>query len=229
MKGVATRYPRVDPGAARLVNLEGRINLCRERHQGAAPLHTNPTSCSGSPPSSRTSRAACRSRVALDAQNRANFERGRDFYHLRQGQMNLVVRALPRPQLGREACRRDREPGARQRLSRLPARMAGRGLAAPALPQLSLRRARGDARPPARRSSLDLELYLAWRASGPADRNAGRAALRRQAHRTAVSPQDGLEATQVRGQRSGTRRGRAAVQVVSGRRRRYHFPEHKDG
>jgi len=35
MKGVAARYPRVDPGAARLVNLEGRINLCRARNQEA--------------------------------------------------------------------------------------------------------------------------------------------------------------------------------------------------
>ena len=38
MKGVATRYPRVDPGAARLVNLEGRINLCRTRNHEAEPL-----------------------------------------------------------------------------------------------------------------------------------------------------------------------------------------------
>jgi sulfur-oxidizing protein SoxA len=38
MKGVATRYPRIDPGAARLVNLGGRINLCRERNQASKPL-----------------------------------------------------------------------------------------------------------------------------------------------------------------------------------------------
>src|SRR5688500_12479748 len=38
MKGVATRYPALDPGARRLVNLEGRIMQCRERNQQAAPL-----------------------------------------------------------------------------------------------------------------------------------------------------------------------------------------------
>src|SRR5262245_11474915 len=38
MKGAATRYPRVDPGAGRLVNLEGRINLCRTRNQQSAPF-----------------------------------------------------------------------------------------------------------------------------------------------------------------------------------------------
>src|SRR5262245_45772098 len=38
MKGVAARYPVFDPGAARLVNVEERINLCRVRHQQADPL-----------------------------------------------------------------------------------------------------------------------------------------------------------------------------------------------
>src|SRR3954466_4149513 len=32
MKAVATHYPRIDPAASQLVNLSGRINLCRERH-----------------------------------------------------------------------------------------------------------------------------------------------------------------------------------------------------
>src|SRR5262245_27578278 len=89
MKGVAARYPRVDPGAARLVNLEGRINLCRVRNQGAEPLAYESDELIG-----LTSYVAYQSRgmpvsVALDLQNRKNFERGRDFYHLRQGQMNL--------------------------------------------------------------------------------------------------------------------------------------------
>jgi L-cysteine S-thiosulfotransferase len=38
MKGVAARYPRIDAGAARLVNVEERVNLCRERHQNAPRL-----------------------------------------------------------------------------------------------------------------------------------------------------------------------------------------------
>src|SRR5688572_8722610 len=35
MKGVATRYPRIDPGTARLVNVAGRVNLCRAGNQDA--------------------------------------------------------------------------------------------------------------------------------------------------------------------------------------------------
>ena len=39
MQGVATRYPRIDAGSARLINLEGRIQQCRERRQQAEPFN----------------------------------------------------------------------------------------------------------------------------------------------------------------------------------------------
>ncbi|KMO34880.1 cytochrome C [Methylobacterium variabile] len=38
MRGVAARYPAWDEAAGRPVDLEGRINLCRTRHQAATPL-----------------------------------------------------------------------------------------------------------------------------------------------------------------------------------------------
>ena len=38
MKGIAVRYPAFDPALGRPVNLPQRINLCRARHQQAAPL-----------------------------------------------------------------------------------------------------------------------------------------------------------------------------------------------
>ena len=38
MKGTAVRYPSFDPALGRPVNLPQRINLCRARHQQAAPL-----------------------------------------------------------------------------------------------------------------------------------------------------------------------------------------------
>lgn len=38
MRGVAARYPAFDAASARPVDLAGRINLCRTRHQQAAPL-----------------------------------------------------------------------------------------------------------------------------------------------------------------------------------------------
>jgi sulfur-oxidizing protein SoxA len=90
MRGVATRYPRVDPGAARLVNLEDRINLCRERNQQATPLeHESGELLALSAYVAHQSRGMPAA-VKLDVQNRGNFERGRELYHRRIGQMNLA-------------------------------------------------------------------------------------------------------------------------------------------
>jgi len=89
MKGAAVRYPAIDPGTARLVNLESRINLCRRRHQDAEPLKYESEELLA-----LTAYVAHQSRgmpvnVAIDGQNRRNFEHGRDLYYRRQGQMNL--------------------------------------------------------------------------------------------------------------------------------------------
>lgn len=90
MKGAAARHPRIDPGAARLVNLEGRINLCRTRNQERAPLAYESDELL-----SLTAFVAHQSRgmpvaVELDAQNQRHFERGQALYHRRLGQMNLA-------------------------------------------------------------------------------------------------------------------------------------------
>ena len=165
MKGVATRYPRIDPGAARLVNLEGRINLCRARHQEAPPLEYESDELLG-----LTAYVAMQSRgmpvaVTIDPQNRRNFERGRDFYQLRQGQMNLSC----------EQCH-DRNWGGKLGAETLS---QGHGNAYPiyrlewqAMGSLHRRfrsclyGVRAELLPQGSPEFLDLELYLAWRATG---------------------------------------------------------------
>jgi sulfur-oxidizing protein SoxA len=90
MKGVATRYPRVDPGAARLVNLADRINLCRERKQAAQPLpHESQDLLALTAYVTYQSRGMPMN-VTLDPQNARDFERGRERYYRRIGQMNLA-------------------------------------------------------------------------------------------------------------------------------------------
>ena len=89
MKGVATHYPRVDPGAAQLVNLAGRVNLCRERHQRAEPLASESDAMLA-----LTAYITYQSRgmpmsVTIDSQNGRFFERARARYYGRLGQMNL--------------------------------------------------------------------------------------------------------------------------------------------
>lgn len=38
MRGVATRYPQIDKRSGRLIDLQERINLCRQEQQSAAPF-----------------------------------------------------------------------------------------------------------------------------------------------------------------------------------------------
>jgi sulfur-oxidizing protein SoxA len=165
MKGVAARYPKIDPGAARLLNLEGRINRCRERRQEAPPLAYESDELLG-----LTAFVAHQSRgmpvaVTLDSQNRANFERGRDFYHLRQGQMNLSCsRCHDRNWGGKLAAETvSQGHGTGYPVYRFEWQGAG-----------SLHRRfrsclfgiRAEPLAPGSPELVDLELYLAWRAGG---------------------------------------------------------------
>jgi sulfur-oxidizing protein SoxA len=165
MKGVAAGYPKVDPGAARLVDLEGRINLCRERRQQAKPLTQESDALLA-----LTAYIAHQSRgvplaVTVDWQNRADFERGRELYHRRIGQMNLACTHCHDRNWGRNL--------GPETISQ------GHGNAFPAyrLEWQSLgslqRRIRAcynglRAEMPSygAQELLDLELYLAWRAGG---------------------------------------------------------------
>lgn len=90
MKGVATRYPMVDAATKSVSSLEGRINQCRAKHQGAAPLAYESAELLG-----LTAFVAFQSRgmsrqVTIDETNRAVFERGAALYQQRMGQMNLA-------------------------------------------------------------------------------------------------------------------------------------------
>jgi sulfur-oxidizing protein SoxA len=165
MKGVATRYPRVDPEAGRLVNLEGRINLCREKNQQAAPLaHESGELLALTAYVAHQSRGMP-AQAALDAQSMKDFERGRALYHARIGQMNLACAHCHDRNWGRKL--------AAETISQ------GHGNAYPAyrlewqsVGSLARRiRAcyfglRAEMPPFGAQDLLDLELYLAWRGSG---------------------------------------------------------------
>ena len=89
MKGVATRYPRIDPGAARLVNVAGRINLCRESNQGRPPLALESEDLLALTAYVTHQSRGLPMNVAIDTQNNRDFERGRGLYYRRVGQFNL--------------------------------------------------------------------------------------------------------------------------------------------
>jgi sulfur-oxidizing protein SoxA len=91
MAGVSARYPAVDTSTGRLLNIEGRINACRERHQKSAPLAYESNELLA-----LTAFLALQSRgrsvaVATEAPAAAAaLELGRRFWSERQGQLNLA-------------------------------------------------------------------------------------------------------------------------------------------
>jgi L-cysteine S-thiosulfotransferase len=163
MKDVAARYPRVDPGAARLINLEGRINLCRARNQQAEELqHESDGLLALTTYVAHQSRGATVA-IALDMQNQRDFERGRELYHQRIGQLNLACTHC-----------HDRNWGKKLGAETIS---QGHGNAYPADRREwqavgSLQRRiracysglRAEMPPYGAQELLDLELYIAWRA-----------------------------------------------------------------
>ncbi len=90
LAGVAARYPKIDAASGRLVNLEGRINLCRERRQGAPALSYESEALL-----SLTAYLAALSKDApmapqTDADTRSHLEAGRAYFFTRRGQFNLA-------------------------------------------------------------------------------------------------------------------------------------------
>jgi len=165
MKGVATRYPKIDPGAARLVNLEGRVNLCRTRNQDAEPLRVESEELLA-----LTAYVAYQSRgmpvnVAVDWQSRKNFERGREFYSRRLGQMNLSCAHCHDRNWGRKLLAETISQGHGndypayrlewQTMGSLHRRFRS-----------CLYGIRAEMLPAGSPEYLDLELFLAWRAKG---------------------------------------------------------------
>jgi sulfur-oxidizing protein SoxA len=89
MKGVAARYPRLDPGGAGLVNVQARVNLCRERHQMASPLAPESDELLGLTAFVTYQSRGMPMNVVIDRDTAGHFERGRERYFRRLGQMNL--------------------------------------------------------------------------------------------------------------------------------------------
>jgi len=165
MRGVATRYPLLDPGSARLINLEGRIMQCRERRQRAEPLRYESDELLALTAFVATQSRGMPKDVKVDWQVRRNFEAGRALYYRRIGQMNLACANCHQEnwgkQLGPETISQGhgvaypiyrlewQTLGSLQRRFRSCLSGVRAGMLAYGSPEF-----------------LDLELYLAWRAQG---------------------------------------------------------------
>lgn len=165
MKGVAARYPRVDPAAGRPVNLEGRINLCRTRNQRGPALAHESDELLG-----LTSYVAHQSRgmpvsVAVDDANRASYERGRAQYYRRIGQMNLACTHCHDRNWGRQLLAETISQGHGNAYPAYRLEWQAAGSLARRI-RACYFGLRAEMPPYGAGELLDLELYLAWRARG---------------------------------------------------------------
>jgi sulfur-oxidizing protein SoxA len=92
MRGVAARYPAFDAQAGRVINLEQRINQCRVSRQGASPLAYESQELLALTAYVAHQSRGVPIRVAIQGPARPFFEAGREFFHARQGQLNLACK-----------------------------------------------------------------------------------------------------------------------------------------
>lgn len=85
----AAEHPKYDARSARLVNLEGRINLCRQRHQNAAPFAYETAELLSITAYVASLSQGVPVQVEIPAQMETAYQQGRDYFFTRRGQMNL--------------------------------------------------------------------------------------------------------------------------------------------
>jgi sulfur-oxidizing protein SoxA len=165
MKGVSAHYPKMDPGSARLINIEGRINQCRTQRQQAAPLRYESDELLALTAYVGNQSRGLPVKVTIDMQNRRHFERGRDLFYTRMGQMNLACthchdRNFGRKLLNDTISQGHGNPYPAYRLEWQTVGSLHRRLRA------CFFGVRAELPPAGSQDLLDLELFLAWRAQG---------------------------------------------------------------
>ena len=101
MQGVAARYPAVDAGSGKLLNLELRINQCRTVNQGAAALPWESDALLGLVAFVTRQSLGVAKKVAVDGAAKPYFEQGRAFFAERQGQLNVACTQCHDDNVGR--------------------------------------------------------------------------------------------------------------------------------
>lgn len=89
MKGVAARYPAVNPASGKLLNLEARINLCRTAHQKADPYPPESDELLGLTAFVARQSLGMPTQVHVGGAAKPFYEAGKTLFHQRQGQLNL--------------------------------------------------------------------------------------------------------------------------------------------
>ncbi len=163
--GVATRFPRFDEKAQTLLNLEGRINVCRTEHQKLPALAYESQELLALSSFVAEQSRGMRTQVSVTGGAQPWFRAGEDYFFQRRGQLNLACQQCHDQSWGK-MLRGDRlsqgQPNAFpayrlewQTLGSLHRRLQNCETGVRAEPQ-----ALGS------QAYLGLELYLVWRAQG---------------------------------------------------------------
>ena len=165
MRGVAASHPKIDKASGKLVNLEGRINLCRTGRMGAEPLRYESEELLGL--TAYVARQSLGAPVAsrIDGAARAHFDAGRASYHLRRGQMNLSCAHCHDAQWGKRLLSETISQGHPNAYPAYRMEWQTMGSLERRL-RACLSGIRAEMLPYGSQEYLDLELFLAWRAQG---------------------------------------------------------------
>ena len=165
MRGVAASYPKFDANAASVFDLEARINDCRTRRQQAPALVRESEDLLA-----LTAFVAYQSRGAplaatVDGPAKPTFERGREFYFTRHGQMNIACTQCHDQNWGKRLLAETISQGHPTAFPAYRLEWQSVGSLQRRL-RACLFGIRAEMPPPGAPELTDLELYLAWRAQG---------------------------------------------------------------
>jgi sulfur-oxidizing protein SoxA len=165
MRGVAARYPRIDPAGSKLLNLEGRINQCRTERMGAEPLRYESEELLGLTAYVARQSLGLPIASSIDGAARSHFEAGRSSYNLRRGQMNLSCAHCHDAQWGKRLLSETISQGHPNAYPAYRMEWQTMGSLERRL-RACLSGIRAEMLPYGSPEYLDLELFLAWRAQG---------------------------------------------------------------
>src|SRR6185437_15405081 len=97
----SARYPAYDRSAGRVINLEQRINSCRTEHQHAEPLAYESQDLLALTAFVSQQSRGMPINVTVDGPAAQSFERGRQSYEQRIGQLDLACSSCHEKSVGR--------------------------------------------------------------------------------------------------------------------------------
>lgn len=102
LDGAAARYPAYDQASKALVNLEGRINLCRQQHQDLPPLAYESDDLLALTGFVASLSRGTPTAVSIEGPAAPYYEMGRAYFFQRKGQLNLACSQCHNEQWGRQ-------------------------------------------------------------------------------------------------------------------------------